>query len=314
LHSSDRPSSDRASAIQKTHNENGRAPAPDDAQAESLRHTQRSASRRANIAVSLIPVLVILITFLFWYQTWFGRRLSDREMQQYLTDTSVPHKSQHALAQLADEIARDRAHAVRWYPQVLALAENKEAEFRLMSAWVMGQDNQSPQFHQALLRLLEDSQPMVRRNAALALVRFGDASGEAELRNMLEPFNLIAPVAGTLSFRLKVSDEVPRGSVAARINSGNGEPIEVHSPVEGVLSELRVSDGATVVAGEKIAILAPSEQQIWESLRGLYFVGGTQSLADVERFTRNAPEISERIREQAAATAKEIRRRAKPQP
>jgi biotin carboxyl carrier protein len=298
--------------MENSSKENGNTTA--DARSESLRQTQRSASRRANIAVSLIPVLVILITFLFWYQTWFGRQLSDREMQQYLTDTSVPHKSQHALAQVADEIARDRAHAARWYPQVLALAENKEAEFRLMSAWVMGQDNQSPEFHQALRRMLEDSQPMVRRNAALALVRFGDASGEAELRNMLEPFDLVAPAAGTLSFRLKVSDEVPRGSVVARVQSGGAEPVEVHSPVEGVLNGLRVSDGTTVAAGETIAILAPSEQQIWESLRGLYLVGGTESLADVERFMRNAPEISERIRTQAAATANEIRRRAKPQP
>jgi hypothetical protein len=49
---------------------------------------------------------LVLITFLFWYQTWFGRPLTDREMGQYLADTRAPHKIQHALAQLSSRMAR----------------------------------------------------------------------------------------------------------------------------------------------------------------------------------------------------------------
>ena len=45
----------------------------------------------------------------------------------------------------------------------------------------MGQDNKSEEFHQALLSLLNDNDPLVRRNAALQLVRFGDGSGKARV-------------------------------------------------------------------------------------------------------------------------------------
>jgi acetyl/propionyl-CoA carboxylase alpha subunit len=290
--------------------EDGRAPDSLSAENESLRQAQRAARRRANLAVALVPVLVILITFLFWYQTWFGRRLSANEMGQYLGDTSVPHKTQHALSQLADEIARHNPDARRWYPQVLALAASKEAEFRIMTAWVMGQDNQSTEFRQALSRLLADPEPMVRRNAALALVRFGDPAGEDELRLMLRPYELAAPAAGKIEFRMKKSDEVARRSVVAQIQGADSKPVEVHSPVEGVVERRAVSDGASVATGQTIAVLSPSEPQVWESLRALYLVGGRESLADIEPYERGVSGMSERIRQQATLTAQAILKRA----
>ena len=88
---------------------------------------------RGKLIVGLVPVLLVVVTFLFWYQTWFGRALTDSEMAEYLTDISVPHKTQHALAQLGDRIARGDPAARRWYPQVLALAANSEPGFRLMA-------------------------------------------------------------------------------------------------------------------------------------------------------------------------------------
>ncbi|MBI1940861.1 MAG: HEAT repeat domain-containing protein, partial [Acidobacteria bacterium] len=140
--------------------------------------------------IAVVPVLLVLVTFLFWYQTWFGRRLSDADMGKYLADTSAPRKTQHALSQLAERVARGDAAARRWYPRVVALSGNKEPGLRVMAAWVMGQDNRSEEFHTALKPLLDDPDPMVRRNAALALVRFGDASGRAELRAMLQAYLL----------------------------------------------------------------------------------------------------------------------------
>jgi hypothetical protein len=278
-------------------------------QNDPLLRAQQSAKRRANIAVIMVPVLVILITFLFWYQTWFGRQLSPSEMGQYLSDTSVPHKTQHALSQLADQIARGDSKARQWYPQIISLASNKEPEFRLMSAWVMGHDNHSNEFHQALLKLLNDPEPMVRRNAALSLVRFGDAAGRDELQRMLEPFTLTSPAAGKIEFRLEESEEVQRNAVVARIETGGEKPLELHSPVEGILQRPSVADGAQVAAGETIATLAPDEAQIWESLRALYLVGGKESLPEVERFAREVPGISERVRQQAALSAQAIRKR-----
>jgi HEAT repeat protein len=278
-------------------------------QNDSLLRAQQSAKRRANIAVIMVPVLVILVTFLFWYQTWFGRQLSSSEMSQYLTDTSVPHKTQHALSQLADQIARGDSNARQWYPQIVALASNKEPEFRLMSAWVMGQANNSSDFHQALLKLLNDSEPMVRRNAALSLVRFGDAAGRDELRLMLEPFTVTSMAAGKIEFRMKEAEEVQRNAVVARIETGAEKALEIRSSVEGILERRAVPDGAQVVAGQAVATLAPNEEQVWESLRALYLVGTKESLPDVERFARGVQGMSEHVRQQAALTAQAIRKR-----
>ena len=64
-----------------------------------------------------------------------------------------------------------------WYPEVVKFSADGSDELRVTAAWVMGQDNQSPEFHAALLKLLTDPNPMVQRNAALSLVRFADTSG-----------------------------------------------------------------------------------------------------------------------------------------
>jgi len=216
-----------------------------------------------NTLIFMVPVLVVLITFLFWYQTWFGRPLSDREMGQYLADTSVPHKTQHALAQLSGRIARGDATAEHWYPEVIALAQNKEPQLRSMAAWVMGQDNHSEAFHQSLRKLVGDPAPLVRWNAALALARFGDAAGEPQLRAMLEPFTLTAPQAGTLEFRVKEQDTVQSGTVVARVRpAGGAAPVDVASPMAGQVARLAAKDGGPIAPADAIAVIEPAEAQV----------------------------------------------------
>lgn len=264
-----------------------------------------------NTAIVIVPILLVLITFLFWYQTWFGRELSDQEMRQYLTDTSVPHKTQHALAQLSDRIARGDPSAKQWYPRLLALAENQEPQLRLEAAWAMGQDNHSGEFHQALGRLIDDPVPLVRWNAALALVRYGDATGEPQLRSMLQPFTLVAADSGTLKFRMKEQDDVRNGSTIARIRPpGNDKLRDVLSPLGGTIVRLIAKDGAVIAAGEQLAIIEPDATQVIESLRALYLVGQPQDLGDVERWAHGAANVPDRVRQQAEATAQAIRARA----
>ena len=263
-----------------------------------------------NTLIFIVPILVVLITFLFWYQTWFGRPLSDREMGQYLSDTSVPHKTQHALAQLSERMARGDGTARRWYPEIIALAQNKEPQLRSMAAWVMGQDSRSEEFHQTLRRLVDDPTPLARWNAALALARFSDAAGEPQLRAMLQPFTLTAPQAGTLKFRLKEQDAVQSGGIVARISSGGGaNPVDVVSPVAGEVARLAAKDGGQIGAGDAIAVIAPGETQVFEALRALVLIGQPETLADVERFAAGVPGMSERVREQAFLTAQAIRQR-----
>jgi HEAT repeat protein len=193
----------------------------------------------------------------------------------------------------------------------VALGDNKESGLRVMAAWVMGQDSQSEEFHTALRRLLDDPDPMVRGNAALALARFGDSSGKDQLSSMLRPYSLTAPQAGKVIFRLKEQDSVGSGSIVARIEVGPSERVDVISPLSGQVERRVVEDEATVAAGEQIAVLSPGEEQVWESLRALYLVGSEEELPDVERFVRQPTDISDRVRQQATLTAAAIRRRAR---
>jgi hypothetical protein len=145
-------------------------------------------SRRSIVILAVLGALFVIIPFMFWRQTWFGRRLSDQEMQTYLADRGHPRRIQHALSQMSGLMTSGDPKARTWYPMLIELAGHPSTRIRLNTAWVMGQDNTSEQFHQALLNLLKDPELMVRRNAALSLVRFHDASGRAELVNMLKAY------------------------------------------------------------------------------------------------------------------------------
>jgi hypothetical protein len=277
-----------------------------------------SRARRANFQpgtprntfIIVVPILVVLVTFLFWYQTWFGRPLSDQEMDQYLSDTSLPHKTQHALAQLSNRMARGDATTGRWYPQVISLAGSKQPQFRSMAAWVMGQDNHCEAFHRTLRGLLDDPAPLVRSNAALALARFGDPSGEQQLQAMLQPFTLNAPRAGRLEFRAREGDSMPSGGIVARLSVANdGNPVDVVSPIAGSVARLAAKDRAQVGAGDAIAVISPAETQVFEALRALLLVGHAASLPEVDRFAAGVPGMSERVHQQAVLTAQAIRQR-----
>ena len=266
------------------------------------------SERRLSGAIILgVPFLLVVVTFLFWYQTWFGRRLSESDLREYLEDTSVPHKTQHALTQAVEEILRHDPAVERVYPQIVALAGNKEPGLRSMAAWVMGQDNKSQEFHTALLKLIEDPEPAVRWNAALGLVRFGDDTGEPQLRSMLHPLDLSAAQAGTITFDVKDSDAVRAGSIVARIAVPGADEVEIRSPVAGLVARRSAEERVAIRAGDVIAVISPDEQQIWEALAALDLVGKPEDLKDVERFAANG--MSDRVRQQAVQTAAAIRRR-----
>jgi HEAT repeat protein len=254
-------------------------------------------------------VLMVLVPFLFWRSTWFGRPLTDKETGQYLTDAAKPRKAQHALVQIAERIARGDQSVKRWYPQVVALARHEKTEIRATVAWVMGQDNQSEEFHQALVDLVGDADPVVRQNAALSLVRFGDARGRVVLRQMLLPFSVTAPAAGTLETRLQEEAVVNAGTLLGRIQTESREEIEVRAPLPGSLRRWTARSGQSVHVGEDIAVLAPDENQVWEALRALYLVGEAEDLELIEPFARGAPRMPEKVQQQAELTLQAIRQR-----
>ncbi|MCZ6768526.1 MAG: HEAT repeat domain-containing protein [Acidobacteria bacterium] len=133
----------------------------------------------------LVLVACVVIPFLSWQGTWFGRPLDDETLTQYLADQTKSRRVQHALAQIAERMERGDPEVAQWYEMVAQLSEHPGSEVRVTAAWLMGHDSTSELFHKALLQMVHDEEVLVRRNAALALVRFGDDKGLNELRAML---------------------------------------------------------------------------------------------------------------------------------
>ena len=264
---------------------------------------------RASGPILILAILFVVASFLAWYFTWFGRGLSDSEITSYLIDEKHPRHVQHALLQIQQRIERGDTSAKQWYPQILALAGNQETEFRLTVAWLMGADNRAEEFHLALKKLLADPEPIVRRNAALALVRFSDTSGRQELLSILEPFTVTAPAGGILQSSLSSGAQISRGTLLARIQKPDNQVVEMRSPLLGVVDRLLVANGAGVAQGSAVLTIKADEQSVWETLRGLSVIGQVEDLPLIERYTNGTEKASERLKQQAALTASAIKSR-----
>jgi hypothetical protein len=264
---------------------------------------------RASGPILILAVLFVVGSFLAWYFTWFGRGLSDTDISKYLVDEQHPRHVQHALLQIQQRIEKGDPNAKHWYPQILSLSGNPETEFRLTVAWLMGFDNKSEEFHQALLKLVKDPEPIVRRNAALALVRFNDPSGRPELVATLYPYELKATTEGTVASTLKDGSQLARGTLLGRITQPDQKTVEVRSPLPGKVARVIAPSGVKVVPGAVLLTINSDEGSVWEALRGLALVGGGSDLVAVERYAQGVEPVSERVKEQAALTAKSIKSR-----
>jgi HEAT repeat protein len=269
--------------------------------------TQR---RRVSFPLILLAILFVVVPFLTWYLTWFGRPLSDDDIGKYLQDEKNVRHVQQALTQVEERIEKGDTSVKRWYPQIAALTDSPVVEIRKTAAWVMGQDNRSEEFHAGLLKLIEDSQPVVRRNAAVQLARFGDARGRAELLAMLQPFNVSSPFEGKVGSVLTEGVEVRENTLLARITNAQNQVQEVRSPLPGKLKQVSAREGASVAVGQILLTLAPDPEFAFEALRALFLVGEAEDLHEVERYVSGVEEMPERVKQQAAQTAKAIRSRS----
>jgi biotin carboxyl carrier protein len=270
-------------------------------------------SARNRLLFFVVAWLIVLMPFLFWWNTWFGRQLSDTQLTSYLSDEKHPRHIQHALVQIGDRMNRRDPAASRWYPDLVRLASHPVEEVRNTDAWVMGQDTSQPEFHAALLQMLHDSSVVVRGNAALSLVRYGDAAGRPQIVALLQPATISSPTSGRIVDTDKIGTSIHQGGLIAKVENGQ-QTTEVRSPISGRIRSLSVSTGASVAAGTEVATIDPGAEQVWEALRALYLVGHLEDLAEIRPYERGLPEIPDRVRQQALLTDQEIHRRAAAQP
>jgi hypothetical protein len=298
---------------------NSSVPSSTHSTADATAKPQKSFGGRWALAIVVLTLAFVIMPFLFWNATWFGRPITDAQISKALADRSHPREIQHVLSQFETRIERNDQTVRKWYPQMVALSKDPIDEIRVTDAWVMGQDNTAPEFHKALLPMLNDPNPMVQRNAALSLVRFQDDSGHNEIVSMLQPYVMPAPETGILSTRLKAGDVVNPGTLVAHIESaGNGEAAgksaaksdEVRAKVPGTVDHWLVKDGTAVTAGQPILTLAPNESMAWEALRALFLTGRPEDLPYVNQFVRDSDGMSPQVGAQAQATARAIQDRA----
>jgi hypothetical protein len=274
-------------------------------------------STRNRFLFFLTAWLIVLMPFFFWWNTWFGRQLSYKQLGEYLNDQKHPRHIQHALVQLSERMQRGDTNAARWYPQIVALAASPVEEVRNTDAWVMGQDTSGAGFHETLLKMLRDSSALVRGNAALSLVRFKDATGRPQILELLQPFSIVAPADGTVADASTVGTTVHQGGLIGKLQvaeQGSSRRIEVRSPISGRIRSLSAPLGGHVSAGAEFASVAPADDQVWEALRALFLVGRPEDIPIIRIYEGDSPQISERVRQQAVLTEQMIRERANKQP
>ncbi len=270
-----------------------------------------SMSRTQKLLFFATGWLIVLMPFLFWWNTWFGRNLSDQQLTEYLHDAKKPRHIQQALVQISERISRHDAAVAQWFPEVVALAADPVEEVRNTDAWVMGQDTSGAGFHETLLKMLADSSPMVRGNAALSLVRFGDATGRPQIVALLQPAHIAAPVDGHVVDSDRPRTPVHQGGLLAQLaTAGSSAPVEIRSPIPGRIRSV-APPGANVTAGSEIGVVDPGTEQVWEALRALYVVGQMDDLAAIRPYERDLPDISNDVRQQAVETEKAIQQRTK---
>jgi len=295
---------------------------------------KRSMTRTQKLLFFATGWLIVLMPFLFWWNTWFGRHLSSQQLTQYLHDNAKPRHIQQALVQMSERISKHDTSAKQWYPDLVRLATSPVEEVRNTDAWVMGQDTTGAGFHATLLKMLHDESLTVRGNAALALVRFGDATGRPQIVALLQPAEIRVPTTGQIGpaatqdfwsdkgHTASVVDTaaagtaIREGGVVAKLSTavfadGTGSP-ELRSPITGRVRTMLAVRGRDVHPGDLVAVIDPANDQVWEALRALYLIGQPEDLPAIRPYQRDVPDVPNDTRQQALETEKAINARAKP--
>src|SRR5260370_26325340 len=108
---------------------------------------------------------------------------------------------------------------------------------------------------------------------------------------------------------IKEGATVGAGAPDVRIKQGDGATAEALATDAGNVERVSVSNGDQVQTGQELAVLSPSADQVWESLRALYLIGQPDDIPYIQHFTLEVPGMPDRIQKQASLTTQAIRSR-----
>ncbi len=269
-------------------------------------------AKRKSAPLLMVAILVfasLALPVFFWKGTWFGTRLTDDQIREYLTEADNPRKTQHALERITERIRSKDANVASFYPLIPPLASNDRHEIRMMAAWVMGWDTSAEGFQHALAELVNDPVELVQRNAALSLSKYNDDRSKPVLLSMLKPYEVKSPQAGSISGLLQKGQPVRAGMEIAYLKSSGGQSSKIVSPVDGSVKRVAAANKSDVAKGDLVYEVSPAQQDMWEALRALLIVG---DLEDIEAIQKNSDRYATKpqITTQAKETVKAIEKRA----
>jgi hypothetical protein len=212
--------------------------------------------------------LLLVGPFFFWFFTWFGWSLDPAQITEALADPVRPAHAMQMLLQMGEKVSRNDQTMRRYYPRILALARHPDTDLRRTIAWFMGEDPTGPAFHQALLAMLRDPAPMVRRRAALSLANFHDPAARDELTRMLAPYVVTAEAPGHVEFRIQPRDTTRPVTVVARIAGA-----DLLAGVPGTVSRHLAPSGAAIQKGQGVLEILPDPSQVREARHALSLLG-----------------------------------------
>ena len=96
--------------------------------------SRRGGPRKTPWPLAVVAALFVVVPFAYWYGTWFGRGLSDEQIEKYLGEADNPRHVQHALSQIAERVESGDAGAARWRPRVVEAAGSASPDVRITAA------------------------------------------------------------------------------------------------------------------------------------------------------------------------------------
>ena len=73
------------------------------AQSRPVSKSRRRMSTGNRILFFVTAWLIVLMPFLFWWNTWFGRQLSDKQLDEYLRDEKGHPRGHHNPVQVYEQ-------------------------------------------------------------------------------------------------------------------------------------------------------------------------------------------------------------------